>query len=1843
MKKIYLFLLLTIVGYVGFGQTAASYSFNAFSSTYSSISGTSGATASPGSFACDDCAWGSASIGFNFVYCGTTYTTLAANSNGYLSLANSTTGGWPTYVNVTSSMSSISSGVGMLMCFWDDNDGRYGGRAYYVTTGSAPNRVFTFEWKAWGRCCSSGYGADNYQVKLYETTNVIEFWYGTHSISSTSATIGIANSASDYQTLSNNSSSPGRSSSTFYTSISSLPANGQVYQWSPNCMTLAPTNDGPACVGSTVNFSGTVTAGTATGYSWSGPGGFSSTLQNPSITGITAAQAGTYTFTATNSTCRDSAVTTVVVDTLPVATISGTGGVCSGGSRTVTFSGTAGATVYYNINGGSTLSVTIGGGGTATISTGTLTTGTTSTTYTYTLLSATAAGCTATLTGSCVVTCNPVPSNIAGPTAVCIGQSITLTDADAGGTWTTASTSIATASGTGTSGTVTGIAAGTAVITYAFSTGCYVTFNVTVNSGPTAISGPRSVCPMQTITVTGTPSGGTWTSGTTSVATVVSSTGVITGVATGTTFITYTMGSTGCFIIDTTTVNPMPSAFTGPTAVCVGSSITLGSTPSGGTWASGTSSIATVVGSTGVVTGASSGGVVITYTAPGGCFRTQGITVNALPSAITGTFSVCEGGNTANLYDATGGGTWSSSNTARATINSSGVVTGISRGTLTITYTVGSTGCYITAGMTVNQLPSIITGPSVVCQASTATYSDSVSGGTWSSSNSGVATINTSTGVVTGVSGGTATLTYFLSSGCTVFKTITVNPLPANITGTTSVCEGGSVTYLYDATGGGNWSSGNTSLATVDASGVVTGVSAGAVNISYVLTATGCGVSTVVTVNPLPAPIGGPTAVCMGLTINLTDASGGGSWTSNTTSVGTITSGGVVTGVSSGTTVITYTLPTGCINTSTVTGNSLPSTISGVAAICAGLNSTFSNTVSGGTWSSGNSSIATVSISGLVTGVAAGTTDITYMLGTGCLVNQSLIVNPLPAAISGAFDVCHTFTTTFSDATGGGTWASGNSSIATISGTGVITGVSVGSTTITYTLGTGCLQTQAITVDPLPVSIAGPTAVCVNSTVSLTDATGGGSWSSNNTSIASVDAASGVVTGVSAGGAVITYMLPGGCYITMNMTVNPLPSSITGTASVCEGGTVTLSNPSGTGTWTSSSTSLATVGSTTGVVTGVSAGTLNITFTLGTSCAISRVFVVNPTPTAITGTTSVCEAGSTTVLANSLPGGSWTSSNTTIATATATTTTTGTITGVAAGTATITYTVGTCYNTTSLTVNPLPGAVLTPLGDTMLCPGGFVVLTASYGTGYTYQWYTGASPISGETDDYYMATTGASYHVAITNSNGCRALSPSMAVSINPATATVAAAGATTVCSGASATLNANTGSGLTYQWMLGGAGITGATGSVYYATASGSYNVIVSNAAGCSATSTSIPVTILAAPSSSIVATGSLTFCNGGSVIITATAGSGYTYQWQLGGTNITGATDINYTATTSGNYQVVVTNSYPCSSTSTVATVNAMPLPSANVTTSGPSTFCTGGSVPLSVPAVGGSTYQWYKNGTAITGAVAPNYNATTGGNYTAHVIASTGCTATTTPAFQVSELTVPVIIPLTSTQFCWGGHAVLSVSVSLSTGITYQWQLGGVDILGATNNTYSANTSGNYSCVVTITAGGCSSSSSTITLVQYPLPNPIITFDGYTLNVQGYYTSYQWFRNFNPIAGVGPSINPEQLGDYTVRVIDSNGCQSVSTGYIVTKIGSARVLGVGSVSAEDISIFPNPSQNIVHIVASQPLNAVIHAVDGRKVMEQNDATELNISQLANGVYTLMLYNKEGQMVKVEKLTKN
>lgn len=489
--------------------------------------------------------------------------------------------------------------------------------------------------------------------------------------------------------------------------------------------------------------------------------------------------------------------------------------------------------------------------------------------------------------------------------------------------------------------------------------------------------------------------------------------------------------------------------------------------------------------------------------------RSNSITMTVIslpsPAPITGGTSVCVG-STVSLAISTPGGTWRSSNISDATIDTTGVVTGVGAGTISISYTLANLCGNIVSSesFTVNPLPNAgtISGIAVVETGTTRAYTESVAGGVWSSSNTAKATVD-AYGTVTGVDSGSVNLLYSYTNVCgtdVAIKPITIvnDYAPFFVNGSTQtmhVCtnfirstlvrqlqavdydHGQTLTwsmasapthgtafvdYTTTSTGGAVYSSGAYYTPTA---GYV-GTDAFTVTISDGFVSTNVVMNVIVDAIPAAPTVTSSSAdVCVGSSVTLTGTPAGGTWSRATTNV-TYTTGGVVTGVSAGMSVMNYKVASGTCGNSTnfnlpVTAPGSAAAVLGGSTLCTGATMTMTDSRSGGTWSSSNNAIATVNSAGVVTGVTAGAVSISYTYTNNCgTVNPSkpIVVKgaPSPGFIAGAATIAVGATATLRESVTGGTWSSSTASLATISAAGLATGVAVGADTIIYTVTGPC-------------------------------------------------------------------------------------------------------------------------------------------------------------------------------------------------------------------------------------------------------------------------------------------------------------------------------------------------------------------------------------------------------------------------------------------------------------------------------------------------------------------------------------------------------------------------------------------------------------------------------------------------------------------------------------------------------------------------------------------------------------------------------------------------------------------
>jgi hypothetical protein len=409
-------------------------------------------------------------------------------------------------------------------------------------------------------------------------------------------------------------------------------------------------------------------------------------------------------------------------------------------------------------------------------------------------------------------------------------------------------------------------------------------------------------------------------------------------------------------------------------------------------------------------------------------------------------------------------------------------------------------------------------------------------------------------------------------------------------------------------------------------------------------------------------------------------------------------------------------------------------------------------------------------------------------------------------------------------------------------------------------------------------------------------------------------------------------------------------------------------------------------------------------------------------------------------------------------------------------------------------------------------------VSATGGT-LSYQWYqskAGASPIAGATSPSYtiasvVADDAANYLCIVTNSVGSTTSSSAL-LTVLTIPSIVTDPTSKTVAVGQSVTFSvAANGGNLSWQWYKGGTAISGATSYTYTiasvaASDAGSYYCVASNSVG-SATSATAILTILAAP---VITTQpqSQTKTVGQSVTFSVSAtGGGLSYQWyqsKAGASPIAGATSSSYTiasvvADDAANYLCIVTNSVG-STTSSSALLTVLTIPSI-VTDPTSKTVAVGQPVTFSVAANGGNlSWQWYKGGTAISGATSYSYTiasvaASDAGSY--YCVASNSVGSATSATAVLSIATAPVITSQpTSFSVCQYAFPSSNLQVQVSSGAAYQYQwymANGQPVAGETfklfGTTPSATTS--YYCIVTDPATNLTTKSSTATITILPVP--------------------------------------------------------------------------------------------------------------------------------------------------------
>jgi gliding motility-associated-like protein len=1015
-------------------------------------------------------------------------------------------------------------------------------------------------------------------------------------------------------------------------------------------------SNSPVCEGQTLNLTASTIPGAT--YNWTGPNGFTSTTQNPSLPNVQLVNAGTYSVTATVSGCTGPAGTvTVVVNPVPAAPTAGSNSpLCVGATLNLTASTVPSAT--YNWTGPN--------GFTSTLQNPSIVNAQLVNAGTYSV-TVTVSGCTSPA-GTTAVTISAVPS---APTAgsnspVCVGATLNLTSStipSATYNWSGPNGFTSTLQNPSITN-VQLVNAGTYSVT-ATVNGCTSpsgTVTVTVNPVPAAPtpSSNSPVCQGTTLNLsTSFVSGATynWT-GPNSFTSSLQNPSItnVQPVNAGTYTLTITVsGCTSPQGTTTVVVNSTPAAPVagGNTPLCVGATLNLtASTIPGATynWTGPngfTSSLQNPSITNVQLVNAGTYSVTATVNGCTGPAGTRTIVVNPIPATPTPSSNspVCQGA-TLNLSTAFVSGAtynWTGPNSFTSTLQNPNItnVQPVNAGTYSLTITVA--GCTSPVGTTtvvVNTTPAAPTAGSnsPVCTGATLNLTAStIPGATynWTGPNGFTSTQqNPSITNVQLVNAGTYSVTATVS-GCTGpagTVTVVVNPTPAQPTGGSNspLCVNMTLNLTCVTVSGAtyNWTGPNSFTSTSQNPSISNVTTADAGNYLVTVTVNGCtspADTVVVIINSAPAtPVAGSNSpVCTGQTLNLTSTfiPGTYAWTGPNGFTSSLQNPSIpnVQLVNAGT--YTVTVNNGCASspaTTTVVVNQTPAapTLGSNSPVCVGstLNLT-SNSVPGATyaWTGPNgftSALQNPSIPNVQL-VNAGTYSLTITSSSGCVSPQSTItVSVVASAIVNAGadqTVCANnavVTLSGSSTTGSGTWSTSGSGTfspnnTTLNATYTPSAADTAAGTVTLTLTStnngpcaAVTDQMVITITPAPTANAGPDqTVCANNATvtlngSVTVATGGvwstsgtGSFTPNNTTLnatyvpSAADTAAGSVT------LLLTTTGNGTCLavsdsMVITITDAPVVNAGLDDSACVNNPNITLngSSSTGTGTWSTSGT-----------------------------------------------------------------------------------------------------------------------------------------------------------------------------------------------------------------------------------------------------------------------------------------------------------------------------------------------------------------------------------------------------------------------------------------------------------------------------------------------------------------------------------------------------------------------------------------------------------------------------------------------------------------------------------------------
>jgi hypothetical protein len=654
--------------------------------------------------------------------------------------------------------------------------------------------------------------------------------------------------------------------------------------------------------------------------------------------------------------------------------------------------------------------------------------------------------------------------------------------------------------------------------------------------------------------------------------------------------------------------------------------------------------------------------------------------------------------------------------------------------------------------------------------------------------------------------------------------------------------------------------------------------------------------------------------------------------------------------------------------------------------------------------------------------------------------------------------------------------------------------------------------------------------------------------------------------------------------------------SVSGTQTLCSGGSTTLTVSGGANsyTWYPSST--------TGSVMVVSSPAASIVFTVvgsTSACVNSRTVAVSviPVPTLTLNSPTVCSGGSAQLTAQGACTYTWMPGNLT-----------GTsITQSPSGTTqySVTGSCGGCsaMQTTTLTVTNLPTVNVSIAPNGSLCAGGTATLTATGAANYS--WSAGGS------GSQLVVTPSTNTGYTVTGANGPCSSTASAMVQVGASTLAITfAPSPATLCAGSTLTLTAL--GATSYTWTGGGAN----TDLVVSPATNTTYTVSGTNGA-CSATA-SIMASVIPVPTVVVSASPAGSVCAGTSVTLAATGASQYAWSDNSQAPTVVITPTVSSVVTVTGSAQ-------GCSHVVNVPVALSGSTLGLNVTASA-HTICSGSTVTLTASGLG--TYTW-NTGTNFPSIVV---SPTTSTAYT--MVGHSGpCAGQTVIAISVLPGGPIQLSVQPSPTVCAGNAATLSASGNYS---LFTWSTGGsgsvIQVLPAGASTYTV-----FGAAAT---GGCAGSA---TVTVYTAPSPVSALS--VTNTACLTGSCTGIVNAQTTGGVGPYTYVVAgsscttlpcaglcAGLHKLTTVDSMGC--ASNLFFSVECKPENTTGFAAGVADHLRVFPNPVTGSFVISGEGAFSFRIFNALGMEIAYGacERRADVDASQWARGLYFVEMRSNAG-----------